>query len=71
MGAALAQVSGSFDRVLANLPREEALAQAKGEAVEAAVRAGADKDTVQIIDVSEVALAYLPGEKLLFQPFLE
>jgi N-methylhydantoinase A/oxoprolinase/acetone carboxylase beta subunit len=63
IGAAIAQVGGEVDRVfsLDQIPREEALAQAKEEAKEKAVAAGASRDTVAIVDVEEVPLAYLPS----------
>jgi N-methylhydantoinase A/oxoprolinase/acetone carboxylase beta subunit len=63
VGAAIAQISGEVDRVfsLDKLPRAEALDQAKAEAREKAVAAGADPDTVQIVDVEDVPLAYLPS----------
>jgi len=62
IGAAIAQCSGEVERVfsLGDLSREEALAQAKELAIAAAVGAGADPATVQIIDIQEVPLAYLP-----------
>ena len=63
VGAAIAQVSGEVDRVyaLAEISRAEALADAKTQAVEAAVSAGARRETVEIVDVEDVPLAYLPG----------
>ncbi len=63
IGAAIAQVGGETDRVfaLADMTREEALKQAKQEATDRAVSAGAKADTVEIVDVEEVPLAYLPG----------
>jgi N-methylhydantoinase A/oxoprolinase/acetone carboxylase beta subunit len=63
VGAAIAQVSGEVDRVyaLAEISRAEALADAKTQAIEAAVSAGARRDTVEIVDVEDVPLAYLPG----------
>ena len=63
IGAAIAQVGGETDRIysLAELSRDDALEQAKREAVERAVAAGANADTVEIVDVEEVPLAYLPG----------
>ena len=42
-------------------PRDEALAAARAAAVEAAVEAGAVRDTVEIIDAEDVPLAYYPG----------
>jgi N-methylhydantoinase A/oxoprolinase/acetone carboxylase beta subunit len=63
IGAAIAQVGGEVDRIfsLDQLSRDEALAQAKREASEKAVAAGASPGTVQIVDVEDVPLAYLPG----------
>lgn len=63
IGAAIAQVGGEVDRVfsLEGLGRDEALNQAKQEATGKAVEAGAVADTVQIVDIEEVPLAYLPS----------
>jgi N-methylhydantoinase A/oxoprolinase/acetone carboxylase beta subunit len=63
VGAAIAQISGEVDRVysLASMSREAALNDAKSEASAKAVEAGADPATVQIVDVEDVPLAYLPG----------
>ena len=63
IGAAIAQVGGETDRVfsLAEMSRDEALAEAKTEATDRAVSAGAQADTIEIVDVEEVPLAYLPG----------
>ena len=63
IGAAIAQVGGECDRIfsLADLSRDDALDQAKGEASERAVNAGADAASIEIVDVEEVPLAYLPG----------
>jgi len=63
VGAAIAQVSGEVDRVysLAEMGRDAALNDAKEKAVEAAVAAGARRDSIEIVDVEDVPLAYLPG----------
>ncbi len=63
IGAAIAQIGGEVDRVfsLESMPRDEALQQAKDEATEKAVAAGASAGTVHIVDVEEVPLAYLPS----------
>lgn len=63
IGAAIAQIGGETDRIfsLAGMSRDQALAQAKQEAIDKAVAAGADRATVEIVDVEEVPLAYLPG----------
>jgi hypothetical protein len=63
IGAAIAQVGGEVDRMYSITPgqRDAVLDEAKQEAVDKAVSAGADRSSVQIVDVDEVPLAYLPG----------
>jgi N-methylhydantoinase A/oxoprolinase/acetone carboxylase beta subunit len=63
VGAAIAQVSGEVDRIymLSKMSREEALVDAKRMATDAAVAAGARSDSVTIVDVEDVPLAYIPG----------
>ena len=63
IGAAIAQVSGEVDRVFSyeKLGRERALEDARAEAVREAVAAGAAADTVNVVDVEELPLQYLPG----------
>ena len=63
IGAAIAQCSGEIERIfsLDDQSREEALEIARTMARDEAIKAGADPETVEIIDVQEVPLAYLPG----------
>jgi N-methylhydantoinase A/oxoprolinase/acetone carboxylase beta subunit len=63
IGAAIAQVGAEVDKVfsLTDVPREQALDSARQEATEKATAAGADASTVEIVDVEEVPLAYLPS----------
>jgi N-methylhydantoinase A/oxoprolinase/acetone carboxylase beta subunit len=63
VGAAIGQISGEVDRVYAleNRSRNDAIDDAKAEATAKAVAAGADPATVQIVDVEDVPLTYLPG----------
>lgn len=63
VGAAIAQISGEVDRVfaLSNMSRDQAMQIAKDEAIDRAVAAGAARETVQVVDVEEVPLAYIPG----------
>jgi N-methylhydantoinase A/oxoprolinase/acetone carboxylase beta subunit len=63
VGAAIAQISGEVDRVyaLSGMSRDQALAHAKQEAADKAIEAGAEPASVQIVDVEDVPLAYLPG----------
>jgi N-methylhydantoinase A/oxoprolinase/acetone carboxylase beta subunit len=61
IGAAIASVSGNVDRIfhLGAGGRQAVLDEAQDEAREHAVAAGADPDTVQIIEIEEIPLAYL------------
>ena len=61
IGAAIASVSGQVDRIfhLSAGGRAAVLDEASGEAREHAVAAGADPDTVQIVEIEEIPLAYL------------
>ena len=63
IGAAIAQVGGEVDRVfsLDAVPREQALAQAKEEASQRVRREGAVPESVEIVEVEEIPLSYLPG----------
>jgi N-methylhydantoinase A/oxoprolinase/acetone carboxylase beta subunit len=61
IGAAIASVSGNVDRIfhIGSDGRKAALNEARDEAREHAVAAGADPDTVKIIEIEEIPLAYL------------
>ena len=63
VGAAIAQISGEVDKVysLEGSTRDAAVGLAKAEATERAIAAGADPATINIVDVEDVPLAYLPG----------
>ena len=63
LGAAIAQVSGEVDKIysLSDMTRDQALDDARDLAKDEAVRAGADPDTVTIVQQEDVPLAYLPG----------
>lgn len=63
IGSAISKVSGTYEHLIDynQTPRDEALAQARADAVELAVAAGAIRETVEIIDVEDVPLQYYPG----------
>lgn len=63
IGAAIAQVSGEVDSVVAleNTTREAALEGVVAEARARAVEAGADSTTITLAEIEETPLAYLPG----------
>jgi N-methylhydantoinase A/oxoprolinase/acetone carboxylase beta subunit len=64
IGAAIAQVGGEVDKVVAleGTTRVAAIEEAKAEAVEKAVAAGAERDSVRVVDVEDVPIAYLAGD---------
>jgi N-methylhydantoinase A/oxoprolinase/acetone carboxylase beta subunit len=63
IGAAIAQVSGEVERIFSyeKVGRERALEDARAEAVDGAIAAGALSGTVHVVDVEELPLQYLPG----------
>lgn len=64
IGSAIPKVSGVSEKLVdyEETNREEALEHAWQEAIAAAVRAGADESTAEIIDSEDVPLAYYPGK---------
>jgi N-methylhydantoinase A/oxoprolinase/acetone carboxylase beta subunit len=63
IGASIAQVGGETDRVFTYdaTGRDEAIETAKEEARGRAIEAGADPSSIEVIDIEEVPLAYMPG----------
>jgi N-methylhydantoinase A/oxoprolinase/acetone carboxylase beta subunit len=64
VGAAIAQVSGEVDQIFQDLSRDEAIARARQLAEDKAVEAGADRATLNVVEVEDLPLAYLPGNSL-------
>jgi hypothetical protein len=66
IGAAIAQVGGEIDRVfsLDGTNRADVVAAAREDAAAKAIEAGAKADTVEIVDVDEIPLTYLPGNAI-------
>jgi N-methylhydantoinase A/oxoprolinase/acetone carboxylase beta subunit len=64
VGAAIAQISGETDQVYREMSREDAIAAAEAQAKERAVAAGANRATLQTVDVEDMPIAYLPGNAL-------
>ena len=62
VGAALSQVSGETDRVFRNVGREAAIETATAEAIDQARAAGADASSIEVIEVEDLPIAYLPGD---------
>lgn len=63
IGSAISQVSGQIEKIylIDEIGRENALQAAKEEAMEEAINAGANKESLVIVDIEDVPLAYLPG----------
>lgn len=61
IGSAIAQVSGQITKVfsLAETPRDQAIAESKERACAEAIAAGADPNTVEVIEVEDIPMAYL------------
>jgi N-methylhydantoinase A/oxoprolinase/acetone carboxylase beta subunit len=64
VGAAIAQVSGEADQVFRDVSREDAIREARRQAEEKAVKAGARPDTLEVVEVEDLPLSYLPGNSL-------
>lgn len=67
IGAALGEVSGETERIysLDEMTYDQAMEDAKRNAIEQAVLAGAVRETVQIVLSEDIPIAYLPGNALL------
>jgi N-methylhydantoinase A/oxoprolinase/acetone carboxylase beta subunit len=66
VGASIAQVAGEVDKLYSYdmLGREAALDEARATALAIAVEAGAVPDSIAIIDLEELPLAYMPGNQV-------
>jgi len=62
VGAGMAQISGDVDQVFSNIGREGAIEAATAIAKRRALDSGADSDTLKIVDVEDLPLAYMPGD---------
>ncbi|MCD8083149.1 MAG: hydantoinase/oxoprolinase family protein [Clostridiales bacterium] len=63
IGSAISKISGTSDSLAdyQQIPREEAMAQAREKAIRLAVQAGAIPSTVEIVESEDIPLAYHPG----------
>jgi N-methylhydantoinase A/oxoprolinase/acetone carboxylase beta subunit len=63
VGAAIAQVGAQIEHIVTydQVPRATAIERMRGEVTARVVAAGGDPATVEIVDVDEVFLSYLPG----------
>jgi len=69
IGAAMAQVGGQVEKVfsLDGMSRQTALDSAKDEAIGRAVDAGANPNSMEIVELDEVPLTYLPSNAILIR----
>ena len=63
IGSSMAQISGYSEKVFSttDLSRNEIIEISKNEAIENAVKKGAEKKSIEIIDFEEIPLSYLPS----------
>jgi len=61
VGAAIAQISGEVDRIFRDMSRDEVLSAATDMAKTNAIAAGANAETLKVVEVEDLPLAYLPG----------
>ena len=63
IGATIAQVGGEYEKMYSYdaVDREDALADATEAAKQQALKAGARAETVKLVEMTETAIAYAPG----------
>jgi len=64
VGAAIAQVSGEVDQVFNDIGRTAAIEAATEMAKQRTVQAGADPETLSVVEVEDLPLSYVPGDAL-------
>jgi N-methylhydantoinase A/oxoprolinase/acetone carboxylase beta subunit len=69
IGAAISQVSGSIDGVfdVVTKGREAVIEDVKEAARQEALKAGAESDSLEIVELEEIPLAYLPSNAVRFK----
>ena len=63
IGSSMAQISGYSEKVFSttDLSRNEIIEISKNVAIENAIKKGAEKKSIEIIDLEEIPLSYLPS----------
>ena len=64
VGAAMAQVSGEIDHIFQDVSRDDALATARSLADAKAREAGAEPDSIEMIELEDLPIAYMRGNAL-------
>jgi len=69
IGAAISQVSGSIDGVydVASKGRNAVIEEVKQAAFREALKAGAEENSIEIVELEEIPLAYLPSNAVRFR----
>jgi N-methylhydantoinase A/oxoprolinase/acetone carboxylase beta subunit len=62
VGAAIAQVSGEVDQIFSDIGRERAIEAATVLAQERAVEAGAAERSLNVVEIEDLPISYLPGD---------
>lgn len=64
VGAAIAQVSGEVDQVFSDMGRSASIEAATELAKQRTIQAGADPETLSVVEVEDLPLSYVPGDAL-------
>ncbi|WP_108662228.1 hydantoinase/oxoprolinase N-terminal domain-containing protein [Acuticoccus kandeliae] len=64
VGAGIAQISGEVDQIFTGLDRTKAIETARERAEANALRAGAQDGSIEVVELEDIPLAYLPGNSL-------
>src|SRR3954447_4421763 len=64
VGAAIAQIGGETDQIYRDMARQDAIAAAEAQAVERAVASGAERASLETIEIEDIPVAYLPGNAI-------
>lgn len=63
IGASISQISGQYEQIYiySQTPRDEARKDAEERAKQQAILAGAKVETIELVEIEEIPLAYHPG----------
>ena len=66
VGAAIAQIGAQVERIMDfnAVPRDDAIAELRAEATDRVVAGGGSPESVEIVDIEEILLSYLPGRSV-------
>lgn len=66
VGAAIAQIGARVERIVDfnEVPRDDAIGQLRAEAADRVIAGGGSPESVEIVDIEEVSLSYLPGRSV-------